>query len=161
MSQSISQGSPAPLFHLDSTSSLSCKVTDSVHDETGLQPFTTRDRALSCELVSPLPDSAPSLGQTAIAALVQAHTALHQWRQAIESQGVLYGEIHTYPHHGKTRYNFYPDTPDRLGKKRRTYVSEDHLAQYRIEIARGRQSKAICQLESDLISLMQNAKRLA
>jgi hypothetical protein len=42
-------------------------------------------------------------------------------------------------------------TPQSLivGEKRRTYVSEDKLAQYRTEIAKGRQSKAIQQVESD------------
>jgi hypothetical protein len=137
--------------------SASCKTTQDVHDSQAVPPVPL----MSCEEIGSSHDKIQALGQAAIESLTQAQAALNLWRQAVEATGVLHGALHSYPHRGKTRYNYYPDQVDRLGKKRRTYVSQDNLAQYRTEIARGRQSNAIRQLESDLTSLMQNARRLA
>ncbi|HEY9908102.1 MAG TPA: hypothetical protein V6D18_10940 [Thermosynechococcaceae cyanobacterium] len=113
----------------------------------------------SCKINSVLHDS-PSR-QTALAHLTQAEAALHQWRRSLEAEGVRYGAIHTYPHEGVTRYNFYPDQPDQHGKKRRTYVSLESLPYYRAEIRRGEQCKQIQALEAQIGSLMQTAQRIA
>ena len=63
----------------------------------------------SCRSNLGLHDNSESLRQTAIAYMTQAEAALHQWRRSLEAEGVRYGAIHTYPHEGVTRYNFYPE----------------------------------------------------
>lgn len=115
----------------------------------------------SCKIDFSLHEPTDSLPQTAIAHLAQAEAALHQWRRSLEAEGVRYGAIHTYPHAGVTRYNFYPDQPDQRGKKRRTYVSLESLPYYRAEIRRGQQCQQLQLLEAQIVVLMQNARTLA
>ena len=132
---------PDPTAESSSTAlSMSCKIEIVLHDRT----------------------EQAQAKQNALAHLAQAQAALQQWRSLLEAEGVRYGAIHTYPHDkGVTRHNFYPATPDRSGKKRRTYVSRESLPYYRAEIARGQQCQQLQQMEGQIVVLMQSAKELA
>lgn len=128
-------------------------------DRTAEGSFTVLSSSCKIELI--LHDKTEQPRQNALVLLSQAEAALHQWRRALEAQGVLYGEIHTYPHRGITRYNYYPDAPDAQGKKRRIYVSLENLADYRAEIARGQQCQQIQVMAAQLSTLMQTARGMA
>lgn len=127
------------------------------------QVFEAPENLESCSNLSTLHDNADPdvLKREALALLEEASAALAKWRNAIESQGVKYGELHSYPHHGRTRYNFYPSHKDKgTGKRKRSYVSQNQVRSYRADIARGKTCKEIRAIEDQVSALRQDVKAI-
>lgn len=136
-------------------------------DSSGNKP--SKAKAVSCKKVDPQHDThqPDELKQTALTKISEAIEALHQWQETLETQGILFGELHSYPHRGQTRYNFYPDatqTPvqrTQSGSIRRIYVRQNQLVDYRQKIARGSQVRSLNQLKQQLTDVMQTIDHLA